>query len=234
MRKTTKNVASVAIEKGKNVFNAGMSEAPVKGTTANAEHTANDEATENPTWVAVVYEAMRGVQVADIVTSVKLSDVQKHANDVAAWLKDVENANEETNEENRRTLLKAAVRAFHSYPFASVEERTMARKKAASRWLNTGGFRVTFQPESDESTTGTYQDGAYFSRPTGRYTAAALRTSFNSCEYMKRTAAMIQAKREAERKANEAREYLAKQDAADILANLTPSQLAALVAKIKG
>lgn len=234
MRKTKKNAASVAIENGKSVFNAGMNEAPTKGTTANAEHTANEDTTGNPTWEAVCYESMRGTQLADIVTSVKLSDVRKNAGDLATWLRDIDTANELTNEENRRTLLRAAVRAFLAYPFASVEERTTARKKAFSRWLNTNAFRTTYQNESNESTTGTYESGAYFSRKTGRYTAAAIRTAFNSCEYMKRTAAMIQAKREAERKANAAREYLAKQDAAEILANLTPSQLSALLAKIKG
>mgnify|MGYP007069902736 CR=1 FL=1 len=220
------------IENGKSVFNAGMNQPGLKDTKQHPEMTANDM-DDKTTWEKAVYAAMQEVATEKAVTAVKVSDVRAHLKDIAIWLQGIEDANERINEANRKALLIAAVKAFKAYPFASVKEKELARRKAVTRWHNTTGFTMTFQAESDETTTSAYEDGAYFSRPTGQYSATTIRTSFNSCELMKRTAAMILAKKEAERKANEAREYLAKQDAARILANLTPSQLAALVVKIK-
>lgn len=227
MRKTKKNQT----ENGKQVFNAGMAETPVKGTTQNPDTTANDELSNAPTWQGTIYKALQGVELEKPVTSVSLAELERHANDVPAFIGAIRERNKTREYNNRRALITAAFDAFRAFPFASVEERAAATKIAKARFLNTKGFRLTFQAERTDETTLTYEKGAYYARPT-TYTSAGIRTSFNSVEYTKRTAERLAAKKRQEEQARADRQALSGIDTAELLAHLTPAQLAALVAKV--
>lgn len=227
MRKTKKNQT----ENGKQVFNAGMAETPVKGTSQNPDTTANNEPTKVPTWQESIYKALQRVELEKPVASVSLAELERHANDVPAFINTIHERNKACEHNNRRALITAAFDAFRVFPFASVEERAAATKIAKARFLNTKGFRLTFQAERTDETTNTYESGAYYARPT-TYTAAGIRTSFNSVEYTKRTAEKLAAKKRQEEQAKADRETLAGYNAAELLAHLTPAQLAALVAKV--
>lgn len=165
------------IESGKNVAASAM---------PSVSHKAKKQPTElaEPQPVTILdrlYNHLQGCELCEVQSSINLSafDACKNNAEVVEVVNKVRNGNAAKVEQNRNTLLSAASAFLSSLPADT--EGNLFRETWSKRANNTDNFRLTFQREKDERTVTTFEDGVYYARLTS-WTAAGLRTSFNSCE----------------------------------------------------
>lgn len=180
MKTTNRNT----IENGKNVFAAGQHEVSAAKCKQHAETSANEQPTKADTIEGRLYKVLQTVETETAKPCISFSELKK-ASQEGRTLADIigtyETQKAEIEKANKAKLF-AAFRQW--YKEQNGTEFDEFRKKFWSRARNTRLFSETFQEERTDETSATYDDGAYFGRPTS-YTAAGLRTSFNSAELCK-------------------------------------------------
>lgn len=217
------------IEKGTAVLEMALPQVNTKKAKKHAQTTANDVTTTSQSIEEQIYDYLCNVELEKPRLSVNLSDFAKckTAGDYENVINAIKDENRAKADENRARLIKA----FKEwYKTANGFEFETFRKKFWARFRNTRGFSLTYQAESTNETTNTFESGAYFARQT-TWTPFGLRTAFNSVEYCKRTAEYLRQKAETARKADENRKALSNLSTAELLQLLTPSQLANLINK---
>ena len=183
-------------------------------TTRSAKKGGSKESANNLVTVETIegfiYKELQKVELQNKVKSVSLSDLAKAANDgfsISQMVEKIEKENETISENNKKSLFAAAAKALKSYTFASVEEKRLFVQNLNKAKRITKGFSITYQNERDDRTKNIYKDGAFFSRPTV-FTAAGLRTCYNSIEYTKKTIEDVRAKQAKANAVKTAKEYL--------------------------
>lgn len=173
----------------------------MKRNLSTAEKVQNERAVISERNIyADVYQALKEVELQTIKTSVSVADLKKaSAKTVAEIIGQIENENAKIQAKNLETLNNAFANWFTTKcNYSHSEKRVFLHAIWIARKI-THNFALTFQSEKTDETTNTYESGAFFARPT-TISAAGIRTSFNSVEYTRRTAAQIA---EKERKAKE-------------------------------
>lgn len=183
-------------------------------TTRSAKKSGSKENANNVATISTpesyIYTQLQNVELQSKVNSVSLSDLAKAVNDgfsISQMVEKIEKENETISENNKKSLFVAAVKALKSYTFASVEEKRLFVQNLNKAKRITKGFSITYQNERDERTNNTYNDGAFFSRPTV-FSAAGLRTCYNSIEYTKKTIEDVRAKQAKQKAVETAKAYL--------------------------
>lgn len=235
--KTTKktalnpNLDILAMENENQVQDSTTTRSAKKG---GSKESANNVATIS-TPESYIYNQLQNVELQSKVNSVSLSDLTKAVNDgfsISQLVEKIEKENETISENNKKRLFAAAVKALKSYTFASVEEKLLFVQNLNKAKRITKGFSITYQNERDDRTNNIYKDGAFFSRPTV-FTAAGLRTCFNSIEYTKKTIEDIRAKQAKVKAVSTAKEYLiANGMPAVMLAALQDGQILSMFEKL--
>lgn len=164
----------------------------MKPTLTIAEKVANETAgTKERSIYTDAYEVLKEVKLEALTTSVNVSALAKidSQTTIAEVLKGISKDNYETEKKNLSALNAAFGAWFKKCNYTYSEKRCFLIK--LSRVMTaTHNFKLTFQAERTEDTTNVYEDGAFFARPT-TVSAAGIRTSFNSVEYTRRTAAQL-------------------------------------------
>lgn len=166
-----------------------------------AEKVQNEKAVMNERNIfADAYEALKSAELKSLKTSVSVADLKKESTKtVAEIIGQIENENAKIQAANLTALNQAFATWFATdCCYSHSEKRVFLHAIWIARKV-THNFSVTFQTEKTDETTNTYESGAFFARPT-TISAAGIRTSFNSVEYTRRTAAQLA---EKERKAKE-------------------------------
>lgn len=183
-------------------------------TTRSAKKGGSKESANNVATISTpesyIYTQLQKVVLQSKVNSISLADLAKAVNDgfsISQLVEKIEKDNETISENNKKRLFAAAIDAIKSYTFASKEEKRLFVQNLNKAKRITKGFSITYQNERDERSNSTYNEGAFFSRPTV-FTAAGLRICFNSIEYTKKTIEDVMAKKAKQKAVETAKEYL--------------------------
>lgn len=171
-----------------------------------------------------LYAELSGIELKPTKQSIRLSELSgKTASELKDFVSGIEDKNEEIEKDNFVTLKNAA----HDFilKLQSGEEKRLFLHTLWKVRKATDNFRITYQSEQTEDTKGNSESGLTPYRFT-TYTAAGLRTCFNSYDIF-RTEQSRMARKQVKR---------AKEEKLNTLANsfgLTPEQIAQLLALAK-
>lgn len=183
-------------------------------TTKGSKKGGSKESANNVVTISTpesyIYNKLQKVELRSKINSIsyeRLVSAASIGESLAGVIANIGKENALIDKANKNRLFAAAVKALKSYTFASKEEKRLFVHNLNKAKRVTKGFSVTFQAEKDERTNNTYNDGAFFSRSTV-YTAAGLRTCYNSIEYTKKTIEDVRAKQAKQKAVETAKAYL--------------------------
>lgn len=202
----TPNLEVLAMENENQVIDNSTTKGAKKG---GSKESANNVVTIS-TPESYIYTQLQKVELQSKVNSISLSNLAEYSAkgvSIDGVLLEMQEYNKAIEDANKNLLFAAAIDAVKNYTFASKDEKRLFVQNLNKTKRATKGFSITFQSEKDDRTNNTYNDGAFFSRPTV-FSAAGLRTCYNSIEYTKKTIEDIRAKQAKQKAVETAKAYL--------------------------